>query len=195
MNSAPRPAPTLEATPQQAAQLIASLLSDRHRVGTLPVRIPLDGEETGGAAAAVGLAEVQRAWTALLRSAAALRVRFRDTPDRLVQELRGYDDLPEETTRVTLGDDAPDADGLDPFGPVLLTARLDLRGSGPVLALRVHHALVDEHSVLLVGRALRHFLAHPEAVPEDDGDHNRRAPEAPRPAGRTALPPGRPSDP
>ncbi|MEU8936039.1 amino acid adenylation domain-containing protein [Streptomyces sp. NPDC048409] len=194
MNSAPRPAPTLEATPHQAAQLIASLLSDRHRVGTLPVRIPLDGEGTGGAAAVTGLAEVQRAWTALLRSAAALRVRFHDTPERLVQELRGYDDLPEETARVTLGDEDADADGLEPFGPVLLTARLDLRGSGPVLALRVHHALVDEHSVLLVGRALRHFLAHPDAVPEDDQDHYRRAQEALLDASRRELPP-RPHDP
>ncbi|WP_329347591.1 AMP-binding protein [Streptomyces sp. NBC_01261] len=193
MNSASRPAPTLEANPQQAAQLIASLQSDRHRVGTLAVRVPLDAEGAGGAAGVVGLAETQRAWTALLRSTAALRVRYHDTPDRLVQELRGYDDLPEETVRVTLHDDDPDPDGLAPIGPVLLTARLDLRGSGPVLALRVHHALVDEHSVLLVGRALRHFLADPDAVPEDDTDRYRRAQEALLEASRKALPP-RPRD-
>ncbi|MCS0600859.1 amino acid adenylation domain-containing protein [Streptomyces sp. LP11] len=202
MNSAPPPAPTLEATPYQASQLMASLLSDRHRVGTLPVRIPLDGPDAQGAGAVVGLPEAQRAWTALLRSTTALRVRFHDTPDGLVQEPRGYDGLPEDTVRVTLGDDDPDADGLAPFGPVLLTARLDLRGSGPVLAVRVHHALVDEHSVLLLGRALRHFLAHPDALPEDDGDHYRRAqdalleasrrPPAPRPGGEA---PRRPADP
>ncbi|MGW7418901.1 amino acid adenylation domain-containing protein [Streptomyces sp. NPDC054813] len=187
MNSAPQPAPTLEATPHQAAQLIASLLSERHRVGTLPVRIPLDGD--GGADGVVSPAEAQRAWTALLRSATALRVRFHDTPDLLLQELRGYDDLPEATTRVTLGEDDPDADGLAPFGPVLLTARLDLCGNGPVLALRVHHALVDEHSVLLLGRALRYFLTHPDAVHEDDGDRYRRAQEALLAASRRPLPP------
>ncbi|MGW2962958.1 amino acid adenylation domain-containing protein [Streptomyces sp. NPDC001220] len=187
MNSAPQPAPALEATPHQAAQLIASLLSERHRVGTLPVRIPLDGD--GGVDGVVSLAQAQRAWTVLLRSATALRVRFHDTPDLLLQELRGYDDLPEATTRVTLGEDDPDADGLAPFGPVLLTARLDLRGNGPVLALRVHHALVDEHSVLLLGRALRFFLTHPDAVPEDDGDRYRRAQEALLAASRRPLPP------
>ncbi|MFF6986330.1 AMP-binding protein [Streptomyces sp. NPDC010273] len=192
MNSASRHAPTLEANPHQAAQLIASLLSDRHRVGTLAVRVPLDAEGASGAAGVVGLAEAQRAWTALLRSATALRVRFHDTPDRIVQELRAYDDLPEETVRVTLHDDDPHPDGLAPFGPVLLTARLDLRGSGPVLALRSHHALVDEHAVLLVGRALRYFLAHPDAVPEDDGDRYGRAQEALLEASRRELPP-RPS--
>ncbi|MFJ2154609.1 AMP-binding protein [Streptomyces sp. NPDC087856] len=193
MNSVSRQAPPLEANPHQAAQLIASLLSDRHRVGTLAVRVPLDAEGAGGAAGVVGLAEAQRAWTALLRSATALRVRFHDAPDRIVQELRAYDDLPEETVRVTLHDDDPHPDGLAPFGPVLLTARLDLRGSGPVLALRVHHALVDEHAVLLVGRALRHFLAHPDAVPEDDGDSYGRAQEALLEASRWEPPP-RPSD-
>src|SRR3954469_2703793 len=112
MNSASRQAPTLEANPHQAAHLIASLLSDRHRVGTLAVRVPLDAEGAGGAAGVVGLAEAQRAWTALLRSATALRVRFHDTPDRIVQELRAYDDLPEETVQVTLHDDDPHPDGL-----------------------------------------------------------------------------------
>lgn len=189
MNPASGPARTLEANPHQAARLIGSLRSDRHRNGTLTVHVPLDAEGPGGAAGVVCLAEAQRAWTALLRSAAALRVRFHDTPGRIVQELRAYDELPEETVRVTLHDDDPHPDGLAPLGPVLLTARLDLRGSGPVLALRVHHALVDEHAVLLVGRALRHFLAHPDAVPEDDGDHYRRAQEALLDASRRELTP------
>ncbi len=53
--------------------------------------------------------------------------------------------------------------------------------------------LVDEHAVLLVGRALRHFLAHPDAVPEDDGDRYGRAQEALLEASRRELPPP-PSD-
>ncbi|WP_369191322.1 phosphopantetheine-binding protein [Streptomyces sp. R08] len=169
MNStpAPAPAPTLEATPHQVAQLTASADSDHHHVGTLSVRIALDESGPGEAGTAVSPSAVQRAWSAVLRSSAALRVRFHDSPGRPLQEPRDYDDLPQETTHVSVGGTDDETDAFAPFGPVLLTARLDLGGQHPELVVRIHHALVDEHSVPLIEHSFRHALAHPDAGPEE----------------------------
>jgi len=162
MNSTPAPAPTLEATEYQAARLTASAKPEHHHVGILSVRIALDESGLGEAAAAVSPSAVQRAWSAVLRSSAALRVRFHNTPGRLLQEPRDYDDLPQETTHVSVGGD-DDTDGFAPFGPVLLKARLDLGGQHPELVVRIHHALMDEHSASLIEHSFRHALAHPDA--------------------------------
>ncbi len=124
MNSTPAPAParTLEATAHQVAQLTASADSDHHHAGPLSVRIALDESGLGEAGTAVSPSAVQRAWSAVLRSSAALRVRFHDTPGRPLQEPRDYDDLPQETTHVSVGGTDDDTDAFAPFGPVLLTA-------------------------------------------------------------------------
>lgn len=162
MNSTPAPAPTLEATEYQAARLTASARPGHHHAGTLSVRIALDESGLGKAGAAVSPSAVQQAWSAVLRSSAALRVRFHDTPGRLLQEPRDYDDLPQETTLVSVGDD-DDADGFAPFGPVLLKARLDLGGQRPELVVLVHHALMDEYPASLIEHSFRHALAHLDA--------------------------------
>ncbi|WP_329347566.1 phosphopantetheine-binding protein [Streptomyces sp. NBC_01261] len=169
MKSTPAPAPaqTLEATAHQAAQLTASAKSEHHHVGTLSVRIALDESGLGEAGPAVSPSTVQQAWSAVLRSSAALRVRFHDAPGRLLQEPRDYDDLPQETTHVSVGDTDDDTDGFAPFGPVLLTARLDLGGQHPELVVRIHQALTDEHSVPLIEHSFRHALTHLDADPAE----------------------------
>lgn len=169
MNSTPTTAPPLEATAHQVAQLTASAESEQHHVGTLSLRVALDESGPGGAGA-VSPPAVQQAWSAVLRSSAALRVRFHDADGRLLQEPRDYDDLPEETTHVTVGGTDDDTVGLAPFGPVLVKARLDLGGHHPELVVRIHHALVYEQSVPLIEHALRDALTHPDAGPrEQDG--------------------------
>jgi hypothetical protein len=160
MNSTP--APALEATAYQAARLTASARPEHRHVGTLSVRIALDDSALGEAGQASIPSAVQRAWSAVLRSSAALRVRFHHASGRLLQEPRDYDDLPRETLHVSV-DDGEDTDGFDPFGPVLLRARLELGGQRPELVVRFHHALMDERSASLIERSFRDALAHPDA--------------------------------
>jgi amino acid adenylation domain-containing protein len=104
----------------------------------------------------------------MLQCYPALRLRFRNEGGALAQELRSYSELPEETRRLRVIPDADAAAGtapMRPFGPVLLRGTLGtVAGGAARLLIEVHHALVDDQSVVL---ALRYFaaVAAGEAVP------------------------------
>ncbi|TDV48684.1 condensation domain-containing protein [Actinophytocola oryzae] len=165
----------LDVTPAQRTQLLGTQISVDPRTGFRGHAIDLG--------AGVDHARAQHVWETLLRTRANLRVRFVDDGDRVRQRVRAFADLPERCRRLparneagaTVPDHFPEVP--DVFGdtPVMASfARAD-DGRGR-LFLHLHHALVDEHSLALLGEEARRVVGGHAGA--DDTDAYVRAAHA-----------------
>jgi len=146
----------MDTTSCQQAQILAADLSPDPLAGVVGRVVPLGP--------GCRYADVQRAWTALLRSQQGLRVRFYLRDGRIAQELRDYGQLPEVTRRVLATGRPRDiaGAGIQPWGPVLIRTYF-CEDTGE-LTLLVHHALVDEHTLGLMLDFLRREVGEPASA-------------------------------
>lgn len=153
----------LDTTACQQAQLLAAVLSPDPLSGVVARTVRIASGRRHG--------EVQRAWTALLRAHPGLRVRFEERDGQIMQEVRDYEHLPEETRTVAVTRQQVDIEHLSiqPYGSILL--RASYLEDIAELTLLVHHALVDEHALGLMttflidatrGRVMPHVVSPSE---------------------------------
>jgi amino acid adenylation domain-containing protein/non-ribosomal peptide synthase protein (TIGR01720 family) len=160
------------ATPFQHLQLLASEVSADDASGVIALLVSLG--------TVVSRERAELGWSAMLKRHPALRVRFRNERGDLLQEIRSFDELPEEAKRLRIvegmGESVEEAiprlvgAGLRPFDPVLLRGALlpSANGSSRLL-VEVHHALVDEESIILAVRHLASAAVEGAGTAEDDG--------------------------
>lgn len=149
----------LDATACQQVQLLAADTPAGRQTGVLGRVLVFEGGDRT-------YADVQLAWTLLLRRNPGLRVRFRQHGGYIRQELRAYDELPAESRFVQLPGETPAArdSGIEPYGPVLIRSSFVPCDGGGELTLLVHHVLVDEHALGIVVDFLRRAVADPGRI-------------------------------